>query len=461
MISKAAQHAAPRIVAEIDRPLINAGGDSVRHLVVTVRAPEHKPDPDAVRHPLNLGLVIDASGSMQGPPLAAAKQATFDVMTALSETDHMSLVSFASDVVRHASATPLTARGRKRLESEVRALACRGSTNLAAGWLDGCQAVAERQATCGGMIERNHVVLLSDGHANEGLVDPMALAKHAGELRDRGIITSTVGIGTGYSPVQLQAIAEAGGGRMHDAELPDEIARIVLAELTDALATTVENVDICLRLPEGVTAELYGTAPFTPTTGGCYVLLGSMIGGATRRLVIKLRLPPGKAGEKVAVGVAAQWNVPGEADNFSCEAGEAVMRFDTGKACLAQPRNREIVKIVAEQWQAHVYHRAMMLNQDGEGQAAAELVERELKYLRKYCQGETDLEAEIDAMGSFAQSVAQRYTAVTSKEMMLKAYKMGRGEMDRRGRKAMTFEMLMQTEESFRGTNPSPRRPRK
>ena len=460
MISKANQHAAPEIVAEIDRPLINAGGDSVRHLVVTVRAPEHKPDPDAVRHPLNLGLVIDASGSMQGAPLAAAKQATLDVVTALTETDHMSLVSFASDVVRHASATPLTAQGRKTLELQVRALACRGSTNLAAGWLDGCQAVAERQATCGA-LERNHVVLLSDGHANEGLVDPVALAAHAGELRARGIITSTVGIGTGYSPMQLQAIAEAGGGRMHDAELPDEIARIVVAELTDTLATTVENVNVCLRLPEGVTAELYGTAPCTSSSGGFDVLVGSMIGGATRRLVIKLRLPPGKAGDTLAVGVVAQWNVPGEADRFSCAVGEAAMRFDTGKACLAQPRNVELVKIVAEQWQAHVYHRAMMLNQDGEMQAAAELVERELRYLRKYCQGIAELEAEINSLRNFAGSVAQRYTAVTSKEMMLKAYKMGRGEMDRRDRAGMTFEMLMHTEETFRGASPKPRRPQK
>lgn len=460
MISKATQHAAPEIVAEIDRPLINARGASVRHLVVTVRAPEHKPDPDAVRHPLNLGLVIDASGSMQGPPLAAAKQATLDVVSALSETDHMSLVSFASDVVRHASATRLTDRGRKSLELELRSLACRGSTNLAAGWLDGCQAVAERQATCG-VIERSHVVLLSDGHANEGLVDPMALANHARELRDRGIITSTVGIGTGYSPVQLQAIAEAGGGRMHDAELPEEIARIVMAELTDTLATTVENADILLRLPEGVTAELYGTAPFTPTTGGCHVFLGSMIGGASRRLVIKLRLPPGQAGDTLAVSVAAQWSLPGQAEHLSCEAGKAVMRFDTGKACVDQPRNAEIVKIVAEQWQASIYHRAMMLNQDGQGRAAAELVERELEYLRKYCQAIAELEAEIAALGSFAESVSERYTAGTSKEMMLKAYKMGRGETDRRGRKVMSFEMLMQTEHTSRGTNPKPHPPRK
>ena len=57
--------------------------------------------------------------------------------------------------------------------------------------------------------------------------------------------------------------------------------------------------------------------------------------------------------------------------------------------------------------------------------------------------------------------MAQRHTAVTSKEMLLKAYKISRGDVDRRGRAVMTFDMLMHTEESFRGTSPKPRRPQK
>ena len=95
MISKATPHLSPEVTADIDRPIINAAGESVRHLVVTIRAPERKPDPGQQRLPLNLGLVIDASGSMSGPPLESAKQATIDVIDALSDDDHMSLVSFA------------------------------------------------------------------------------------------------------------------------------------------------------------------------------------------------------------------------------------------------------------------------------------------------------------------------------------------------------------------------------
>jgi hypothetical protein len=44
-------------------------------------------------------------------------------------------------------------------------------------------------------------------------------------------------------------------------------------------------------------------------------------------------------------------------------------------------------KVVAEQWHAHVYHRAMMLSQDGQEQAAADSMRKELVYLRRYCEG--------------------------------------------------------------------------
>lgn len=449
MISKATPHLSPEVTADIDRPIINAAGESVRHLVVTIRAPERKPDPGQQRLPLNLGLVIDASGSMSGPPLESAKQATIDVIDALSDDDHMSLVSFAHDAIQHATAVRLTRSGHRTLTKAVQTLTTRGSTNLAGGWLSGCEAVAGRQATCE-TTERNHVVLLSDGHANEGQTDPVALAQHATELRKRGIITSTVGVGSHYSPTQLQAIAEAGGGRMHDAERPDEIARIVMAELTDTLATALENLEISLGLPPGVKAELYGVAPCTPTRTGCDVLVGSMLGGATRRLVIKLRLPAGELGDTLAVRVRARWQAPGEDSPLACDVADPVMRFDTAKACLAQPRDEALAKIVIEQWQSNIYHRAMVLNQDGQEHAASEFVRKELTYLRRYCEGMPEMQDLTSGLTMFSDSVRHRYTAVTSKEVMLRAYKSSRSEADRRGRQDVDFVTLMQREDAQR-----------
>lgn len=437
------------LTAEIDRILINTAGKSVRHLVVTVRAPHRKVEPGRKREPLNLGLVIDASGSMAGAPLAAAKAATVDVVHALEERDHVSIVSFATDVMHHATAVALSPAGRKNVEQAVRSLVTRGSTDLCSGWLSGCEAVAGRQAACDG-IERNHVVLLSDGHANCGETNPAELARHAGELRKRGIITSTVGVGFNYSPTQLQAIAEAGGGRMHDAEQPNEIARIVMAELNDTLATTVENLEISLRLPAKTKAELYGTAPVTQTADGCELLVGSMIGGATRRLVIKLTLPAGEEGSTLEIGVAARWKSPGATETCSFEATPVKLGFASGATCGCQPLDPELARHVAEQWQAYIFHRAMVLNQDGQEKKAAAFVKREVEYLRRYCEGLEGMDEAFEALHSYGRVVHHAFAPATSKEVMLRAYKMGRHEADRRGRADVDFAALVQLEKAQR-----------
>jgi Ca-activated chloride channel family protein len=136
---------APVISAALDRSTINHEGGSVRHLVITVKAPLLPPT-DEPRPPLNLGLVIDASGSMSGPPLEAAKAATRALLEKLATTDHLSLVSFASDVVVHAEAVKLDGEGRAEIGRALRPLVTRGSTDLFAGWVSGCEAVAKRQA---------------------------------------------------------------------------------------------------------------------------------------------------------------------------------------------------------------------------------------------------------------------------------------------------------------------------
>lgn len=439
------QSASPEFRAELDRSLVNVEGRSVRHLVLTVRAPEPPPT-DRPRVALNLGVVIDASGSMAGRPLDAAKAATLAMLDRLADDNHLSIVSFASDVITHAQAVRLDAAGRSRVAAAVRPLVPRDNTALFDGWVGGCEAVATRQAAADA-TERNHVLLLSDGHANDGECRPERLAHHAAELRKRGVLTSTVGIGRSYSPIQLQAIAEAGGGRMHDAEEPHEIAEIMLAELNDTQATTVESLEFTLRLPRGVEPEIYGTTPLTRDAEGCDILAGSLLGNATRRIVVKLTFPPGQMGETLPIGVTARWKTPCDGREYTAAVATLEARYDAPQACLAQPRCRDLARIVAEQWQAHIYHRALQLNQDGQCEAAMEFATRESRYYDRYCADLPEMRASSRSLYRFSPTMSRSYGAVTAKEVMLRAYKTSRGESDYRSCARADFDTYIEEEE--------------
>jgi Ca-activated chloride channel family protein len=203
-----------KLTAAADRLLAWAEGNSVRYVVASLEAALPKVGRKEPAPPVNLALVIDASGSMAGEKLESAKKAALGVAKQLRDTDRLSIVSFASEAIVHVEAARLTADARKGMRAAVRALTTRDETNLSDGWLTGAECVAKAVAGTG----VNRVILLSDGAANAGMADPGQLACHASELAKRGIATSCVGIGNGYETSVLQAIAEYGGGRLHDAE---------------------------------------------------------------------------------------------------------------------------------------------------------------------------------------------------------------------------------------------------
>ena len=62
------------VKARWDNDLVPAGEAVKRHLLLEIQAPP-KPVTQTKRPPINLALVIDRSGSMQGEPMAAARQA--------------------------------------------------------------------------------------------------------------------------------------------------------------------------------------------------------------------------------------------------------------------------------------------------------------------------------------------------------------------------------------------------
>ena len=90
-----------KISAGFEREKIWKRGDSVRYLVVEVEAIEQEARSN--NSSVNIGLVIDASGSMAGQWIESAKSAAIGIIEGLTSADTFSVVSFASEVRIHCS----------------------------------------------------------------------------------------------------------------------------------------------------------------------------------------------------------------------------------------------------------------------------------------------------------------------------------------------------------------------
>lgn len=416
--------------AVLDRELAWRNGGSVRYLVASVQAPELAPAGRSEPRPLNLALVVDASGSMSGERLQAAKRAAAGIAGALSPRDRLSVVSFSSDVQVHADAPPCDAAGSRQALAAIDSLETRGATNLAAGWLQGAECVARAAAAHPGLQCR--VILLSDGQANEGIVDPAELAVHASAMREHGVLTSCVGIGDDYSTVQMQALADHGGGRMHDAQRPEEIVEVVVAELKDMAQSAAEAVEARLHAPRGMTVEAMGGYPTRHTGDGLACAIGSLPGGASRQAIFRLTCPRGETGDTLALQASVAWRRPGESNTLTIDAPAVSLRFAPGRENGPQPRNIAASVQVALVWQADVVRQAIRMNRDGRVQDAAAWLLQQLRHFERYARdlpGGPDWIAELERT---ARRITRPMHERSRKEIDLAMYQRVRVQEDAR-----------------------------
>jgi Ca-activated chloride channel homolog len=160
------------VVLTPHRAGLRAGQDNTVDVLVRIQAPDAPVGHTAVRPPQTIALVIDRSGSMGGRPLAEAQRCAAYVVGKLRRTDCLSLVQFEGRVRHLWPAVPLG--DGAPLRAAITAIQAGGNTNLHGGWQEGAQTLAD---VVGNALKR--VIVLSDGQANECLIDPAAVAfKH-------------------------------------------------------------------------------------------------------------------------------------------------------------------------------------------------------------------------------------------------------------------------------------------
>ncbi len=243
----------PKIeILPLKKGFLRAAADAT-HVLVRLVAPAQPTDvAQTPRAPLDLALVIDRSSSMSGRPIEAALESAVRIVRGLRADDRVTIVAFDDRIEVIQSLVEVT--DRAALAQRIKSIDARGSTNLFGGWEEGVKQLAP--FTRKDRIAR--VILLSDGQANQGLLDEPEIFAQVAKAAGAGITTSTVGLGHGFNESLMTGMANAGEGVANFGQTADDLDEAFEEQFAIISNTFLRQVKVSVQGGSDVQVRLVG-----------------------------------------------------------------------------------------------------------------------------------------------------------------------------------------------------------
>lgn len=228
----------------LDTPVMLAGKKDKAYLKIglTGYTLQNRGDRAAV----NVAIVLDQSGSMNGQKIQKAKEAAKMAVNLLRKDDIVSIIAYSDHVQVVVPSTKV--QDKDAVIRAIDRLRAVGSTALFAGVSKGAKELQK-------FIEKervNRIILLSDGLANVGPSSPAELGDLGSALAKMGISVSTIGLGLGYNEDLMVQLAMRSDGNHAFVENARDLARIFENEFNDVLSVVAQDVHIEIRCRDGV-----------------------------------------------------------------------------------------------------------------------------------------------------------------------------------------------------------------
>jgi len=321
-------------------------------------------DDSGARVPVDLALVLDRSGSMEGDKLLFAKQAAQQLVAQLRPGDRAAFISYASDVTVHTGLLPSSQANI--LGGAIWGITAEGSTNLDGGLSRALELLAPYASS--GRAQR--VILISDGEANVGRTTLEELSPVVASAAERGVSVTTVGVGLSFNEQLMMGIANSGVGNYHYVRDGQGLAGAFTREFERLARTVARNAVVDVTPAPGVViADVVGHT-FERSGDGVRIRVGDLFGGVQRKVLLRLRLAPGSTGPADAATVRLQVEDPRTARQLSATANLGVTVTEQ-VADVERGRDPEVAAAVAEVRAAEQLQSAMRMYEAGDARAAS------------------------------------------------------------------------------------------
>jgi len=233
-----------KLNAELAKPVLKAGLKQTTYLKVGLTGFELAGD--SKRPPVNIAIVLDKSGSMQGEKIRQAREAAKMAIGRLNANDIVSVVSYDSTVNVLTPATKVT--DKALINSQIDRIQANGSTALFGGVSKGAAEIRKFFDP----KRVNRIFLLSDGQANVGPQSPRELGNLGASLAKEGISVTTLGLGLGYNEDLMTQLAMKSDGSHSFIEEPAQLTKIFNEDFGEALQVVAQKVVVKITCREGV-----------------------------------------------------------------------------------------------------------------------------------------------------------------------------------------------------------------
>jgi Mg-chelatase subunit ChlD len=191
-------------------------------------------------------VLLDNSGSMQSDnKLKNVKKSLTFLLKFLQKSDQISLVTFNSVSEILIENMNVTSKYTEAITHTIDTLEACGGTNLSAGLLN-VKALIERSVLVNQHISKTGLIILTDGHTNEGMIGPSQLISLCESIKNvlPSLSITTIGYNDDHNSLLLRDIATTGGGSYNIVNNIEEVATVFGTILGGLMTTVVQNITV-------------------------------------------------------------------------------------------------------------------------------------------------------------------------------------------------------------------------